>query len=308
MTKVTGIYKITNKINGKCYIGQSLDIPKRWENHKCMNGNHSYPLYLAFKKYGLDNFSFEIIERCSKEEMEHLEYYYILLYDSTNHGYNQTLQTKNPLLDKEIMERAIENMTIQHRTKEHREKQSKISTKLWEDEEYRAKVTRAINSIESKNKMSKASKLNWKENRSELLKTLRKSWREPELRKKRSDNQKKKFRDEEYRELNKDNLKKANAIYVERMRNDKDFRDDCIKKMREASKSKMKSIDMLDKITLSPIMTFESLAEAARWIQDNTKFIKADYATIRKAGKSETRSAYGYKWKVHESVETSRKA
>lgn len=47
---MTGIYKITNKINGKCYIGQSTLIEKRWSNHKNTSCNpastaYEYPLY-----------------------------------------------------------------------------------------------------------------------------------------------------------------------------------------------------------------------------------------------------------------------
>ncbi|KLA21064.1 hypothetical protein B4078_5392 [Bacillus cereus] len=308
MTETIGIYKITNKLNGKCYIGQSINIPKRWENHKCMNGNHSYPLYLAFKKYGIDNFSFEVLEYCSKEELEHKEYFYILLYDSTNHGYNQTLNTRNPLLDDEIMKKAIENMTINHRTEEHREKQRHITRELWKNEDYKEKLMKIFQSEEFKDKISLASKKLWEEKREELLDSLRKSWDDPDFRKKRSENQKKRFLNEEYKEQNKKDLKKANAIYVEMMKSNEKFRNECVEKMREASKPRMKSITMLDKHTLKTIMTFESLADAARWIKGNTKYIKADYATIRKAGKSETRTAYGYRWKVHESVETSRKA
>lgn len=45
-----GIYKITNNINNKCYIGQSRNIEKRWRDHKY--SNLDYPLYRAFRKYG----------------------------------------------------------------------------------------------------------------------------------------------------------------------------------------------------------------------------------------------------------------
>ena len=60
-----GIYKITNKINGHSYIGQSIHIEERFREHKSKynwNREKNKPLYQAFQKYGLDNFSFEIIE------------------------------------------------------------------------------------------------------------------------------------------------------------------------------------------------------------------------------------------------------
>lgn len=91
-----GIYKITNLINGKCYIGQSVDILRRWRNHKETSKNPSkeayeYPLYRAFRKYGLENFSFEILEECKKEELDIKETFYINKYNSLNEGYNQVL-------------------------------------------------------------------------------------------------------------------------------------------------------------------------------------------------------------------------
>ena len=61
-----GIYKITNTINNKVYIGQSIDIAKRWREHKrrafVQNKEYNKYLYNAFRKYGLENFSFEVIE------------------------------------------------------------------------------------------------------------------------------------------------------------------------------------------------------------------------------------------------------
>lgn len=91
-----GIYKITNIINGKSYIGQSTDIHRRWKNEitdsKCINANsYNYPLMKAFRKYGIDNFKFEIIEECNSEELNQKEIYWIDYYDTFFHGYNQTL-------------------------------------------------------------------------------------------------------------------------------------------------------------------------------------------------------------------------
>ena len=57
------IYKITNLINGKCYIGQTTDTKRRFSEHKAKGyGNErNKVLYYAFDKYGIENFSFEII-------------------------------------------------------------------------------------------------------------------------------------------------------------------------------------------------------------------------------------------------------
>lgn len=87
-----GIYKITNNINQKVYIGQSIDINRRWRSHKNFNEylQGHYPLYQAFKKYGLENFSFEIIEECLPQELNDKEIYWIHFYNSYYNGYNQT--------------------------------------------------------------------------------------------------------------------------------------------------------------------------------------------------------------------------
>lgn len=91
-----GIYKITNNINGKIYIGQSIDIDKRWREHKrraqVPNKEYEKYLYRAFRKYGIDNFTFEILEECSRDQLNDRENYYILLYKSNDdyYGYNET--------------------------------------------------------------------------------------------------------------------------------------------------------------------------------------------------------------------------
>lgn len=92
-----GIYKIENMIDHKCYIGQSKNIELRWNEHKWTSQNinkdkeYKYPLYRAFRKYGIENFSFKIIEKCRIEELNQKEKYWIKYYDSFYNGYNQTL-------------------------------------------------------------------------------------------------------------------------------------------------------------------------------------------------------------------------
>lgn len=88
-----GIYKITNQINGKCYIGKSKKIEDRFYAHKSryLNEKESNKLlYKAFKKYGLNNFSFEIIEECEENLLDEREKYWISYYDSYKKGYNAT--------------------------------------------------------------------------------------------------------------------------------------------------------------------------------------------------------------------------
>lgn len=92
MIKICGIYKITNKINNKCYIGQSKNILKRWKTeYKWYKINNH--LQSAFKKYGIENFDFEIIEECESNLLNEREKFWIGIYNSfdRNFGYNKTL-------------------------------------------------------------------------------------------------------------------------------------------------------------------------------------------------------------------------
>lgn len=91
-----GIYKIENLLNHKVYIGQSKYIEKRWKNHQitAFNSNdkgYDYPLYRAIRKYGIENFSFQVLEECSPEQLNEKEKYYISSYNSFFEGYNQTM-------------------------------------------------------------------------------------------------------------------------------------------------------------------------------------------------------------------------
>lgn len=90
-----GIYKITNQLTNQSYIGQSVDVDKRWKDHcKCGLGIDTpagNKLYKAMEKDGLQNFSFELLEECSREELDEKEKYYIELYQAYEFGYNSTV-------------------------------------------------------------------------------------------------------------------------------------------------------------------------------------------------------------------------
>lgn len=90
-----GIYKITNTINNKCYIGQSADLFKRIKRHvkTLTNGtNRNEHLQNAYNKYGTGNFTIEIIEECTKECLDEREIFWIDYYKSYDpqYGYNKT--------------------------------------------------------------------------------------------------------------------------------------------------------------------------------------------------------------------------
>lgn len=86
------IYKITNDVNGKVYIGKTeFDIHKRFQEH-CKDSKKKYanrPLYKAMKKYGIEHFHIELIEECDNPEQR--EQYWIQYYNSFKYGYNATI-------------------------------------------------------------------------------------------------------------------------------------------------------------------------------------------------------------------------
>lgn len=86
-----GIYKITNKINNKIYIGQSNDIQRRFKEHQTKGSTSQIPLDIAIKKYGKENFEFEILEECSLEELNDKETFWILKFNAIENGYNCNL-------------------------------------------------------------------------------------------------------------------------------------------------------------------------------------------------------------------------
>ena len=91
-----GIYKIENKVNGKIYIGQSVNIENRWKQHMRELNKSSHKnqhLLSSWKKYGKENFEFSVICTCNSDELDEKEIYYIDLYKTYNYeyGYNMTI-------------------------------------------------------------------------------------------------------------------------------------------------------------------------------------------------------------------------
>lgn len=90
---ICGIYKITNTVNNKVYIGQSVNIKVRWRDHiNALNRQDSRCTLLqrAWIKYGEDKFVFEILELCDEDLLDELETKYINMYNAQNptKGYN----------------------------------------------------------------------------------------------------------------------------------------------------------------------------------------------------------------------------
>lgn len=111
------IYCFTNLINQKKYIGSTINKPNIRYNQHIYNAFHleshsyNYPLYQAIRKYGLENFLYEIIEECdcSEEELRQIEKKYIYQYNTISpKGYNQTDNTLHPINDIETYKKISE--------------------------------------------------------------------------------------------------------------------------------------------------------------------------------------------------------
>lgn len=109
------IYKITNKLNGKIYIGQTIQSLKdRWYRHCAKKGlskaEINMPIKRAILKYGKNNFNIEVLEECAASILDAREQYYIDYYDSYHNRYNCTLggqKGAKPLQTSEEVQKAI---------------------------------------------------------------------------------------------------------------------------------------------------------------------------------------------------------
>ena len=163
-----GIYKIENLVNGKVYIGQSNDIEKRWYDHKrdsfiLGHKHYEYPLYRAFRKYGIENFSFEVILECEEWELDEWEIYFIEIYKSycgnkNGWGYNQSLGgesgSRGYKWTKEQKEKQSKRVKGEKNgfygkshSKEAKEKMSKKRKGKTLSQEHKAKISDGINKI-----------------------------------------------------------------------------------------------------------------------------------------------------------------
>ena len=89
---ITGIYKITNIENNMCYIGQAVDISSRWKQHIKRGIGAETPtrnkLYPAMAKFGVENFTFEVVEKCQKEQLNEREQYWQDYFKAKEFGYS----------------------------------------------------------------------------------------------------------------------------------------------------------------------------------------------------------------------------
>ena len=122
-----GVYAITNKANGKKYIGQSKDIMRRWAQEKDMQFRRvNAHLFNAFKKYGLDMFAFTVLCECKQTELYELEK--LLISELETHkpekGYNKTFGGEGGNSTSETREKISDALKGRAKSPETKEKLS----------------------------------------------------------------------------------------------------------------------------------------------------------------------------------------
>lgn len=113
------IYKITNRINGKVYVGQTVKTLKErfqkhcWSTTEKDNYHLNMAIKKAIKKYGKENFTIELIEEVEQNKLDEREVYWISFYDSYKKGYNCTLGGQNGATRETILNWKEENEVIE---------------------------------------------------------------------------------------------------------------------------------------------------------------------------------------------------
>lgn len=130
------IYKITNKINNKSYIGQTITpIKVRMYKHYSHAKTATSGIDFAIQKYGKENFIIEQLCECNNECLNDQERYYIHYYDTYNNGYNltiggQDISTKIQLNEQQLITDYLEGKTVKELAKEYNCSEKTISNIL----------------------------------------------------------------------------------------------------------------------------------------------------------------------------------
>lgn len=122
-SKICGVYKITNMVNGKFYIGSSNNIKNRWNQHqKSLDEGVHGNAYLqnAWNKYGAENFKFEIVEECAPEvQFEREQFYLNKLNPFDDNGYNIVRQISKEHMSDHYMSKKCEMCGSEYHTFSH---------------------------------------------------------------------------------------------------------------------------------------------------------------------------------------------
>ena len=130
--KISGIYLIVNTVNGKVYVGQAVDIQRRWRRHKTdlRGGYHTNKrLQRAWNKYSEGTFEFRVLELCSVEQLDLREQFYLNYYMTERCCYNIAKDVRASSRGIQHTEESKLKMSIsaKHRSVEHRRRLSEAN-------------------------------------------------------------------------------------------------------------------------------------------------------------------------------------
>ena len=132
---ISGIYKIINTVTGDFYIGSSKNVNRRWACHKCLstwNECPNNPMYIDMQKYGLDNFSFQILEEVEIESLKETEQKFIEKLKPTYNNYNA-----NGFNTERRKERQKEYCKEYHNSDKYKEYQKEYNKKYQKSPKYK---------------------------------------------------------------------------------------------------------------------------------------------------------------------------
>ena len=139
--KISGIYKIINKIDNKYYVGSSKNIYKRWRKHKSLlrhNKHINDYLQNAFNLHGETNFEFVIIEKCLVENLKDVEQKYLDIAKSNqNNNYNLNFESSGGDHSVHSLEKIRLGRINFFKNTENRKIASEISKKQWDNPEFK---------------------------------------------------------------------------------------------------------------------------------------------------------------------------
>jgi group I intron endonuclease len=161
---ICGIYKITHRESGKCYIGQSVDVFSRWKAHSNLAGKQKSLIQRAFIAQGIGSFSFVVIEECDRELLNEREVFWISHFDCVApNGYNLTSGGgQGTVVSEETKRKMSDAAKGKPKSEEDRRKKSEAAKGKPKSDETRRKISEARkgkpHSDETRRKMSEAAK------------------------------------------------------------------------------------------------------------------------------------------------------